>query len=78
MKHTPVAEEGQTYICCTFCDFKSIYTNIMKKHMTTSHSKTPDKFNYGKCKRNFLSKSGHKKHKANIHIQIKLSVVFID
>ena len=78
VKHTPVTEEGQTYICCTFCDFESIYTNIMKKHMTTSHSKNPDKFNCEKCNRKFLSKSGLKKHKANIHSHIKMSGVFID
>ena len=72
VKHAPVPEEGQAYINCNFCDYKSVYSHIVKKHMTMSHSVDGEVFKCNKCDRDFHSKSGVRKHKAYVHSQVSL------
>ena len=63
-------EEGQEYINCHACDYKTLFGFIMKKHMTMEHSDIRDMVKCDKCEREFVSESGVRKHKKKVHSDV--------
>jgi len=69
VKDAPI-EEGQSYIYCKVCDYKSVYSSVVKKHMTLLHNDEKNNYKCSFCERNFHSNSGVRKHKSLVHSQI--------
>jgi hypothetical protein len=68
-------EEGQEYINCHACDYKTLFGYIMKKHMTMEHSEIRDMVKCDKCEREFVSESGVRKHKKKVHSDVAYKLV---
>jgi len=70
-----VENEEKNSNACNICEFKSAHGSSLKKHITLSHSSDRYKFKCEECNREFYSASGMRKHKSDLHSQIRFEEI---